>query len=180
MIGNNHNKVDKKILEALHQCFLTLLKSVLCWLLMPWFHIFSLSHQESGQIWNRIGDGLNMKHDIGDYLFIFYTAIYQVQKKITQVNFSKGFILDVWQGSEYTSKWWKVCFHFNISKPRTLMQKKVHGDHIPILFFFAKPLNWYKNLHKYTLLYSCLISVSLPLLLSFSMCKNTIFQLFFW
>ena len=101
-------------------------------------------------------------------------------KKITQVNFSKGSILDVWQGSEYTSKWWKVCFHFSISKPCTLMQKKVHGDHIPILFFFAKPLNWYKNLYKYTLLYSCLITVSLPLLLSFSMGKNTIFQLFFW
>ena len=48
-------------------------------------------------------------------------------------------ILDVWQGSEYVWCWSLFFQIFHISKPRTLMQKKVRGDYTPRFFFFAKP-----------------------------------------
>ena len=67
-----------------------------------------------------------------------FVKIVNVKKLLTI--FSKPSILDVSLGSEYASGYWNLFFSpiFNISKPCTLVEKKVCGDHTPN-FFFAKP-----------------------------------------
>ena len=61
---------------------------------------------------------MSIKHDIGDSLYFLHRNLSGL-KKSTQVNlskklwtdFTKGSVLDVWQGSECTSRWWNLFFH---------------------------------------------------------------------
>ena len=70
----------------------------------------------------------------------YFAKIFNAEKLLSI--FEKRSTLDIWQGSEYTSGCWNLFFFspiFNISKPQTLMQKKVRGDYASNVFFLANP-----------------------------------------